>query len=164
MPEQENSPAAETSTPAAPDLTELCQELHNWFVRSDADKHVGTFTIANGNITADFLLPNQYFRIMGSVFSDGVYRYPAADLPDETFDGAVWALAIPQPVIKLAQEIQAWRAKYENADSAAMSPFNSESFGGYSYAKSGAGGATSSRATGWQGVFRSQLNRWRKLQ
>lgn len=164
MPEQENSPAAETSTPAAPDLTELCQELHNWFVRSDADKHVGTFTIANGTITADFLLPNQYFRIMGSVFSDGVYQYPAADLPDETFDGAVWALAIPQPVIKLAQEIQAWRAKYEAADSAAMSPFNSESFGGYSYTKGDSRASGNGGGTGWQEAFRSRLNRWRKLQ
>jgi len=163
MPDQVNSPAAETSTPAAPDLTELCQELHNWFVRSDADKHSGTFTIENGNITADFLLQGQYFRVMGSVFSDGVHQYPAADLTDETFDGAVWALAIPAPVIKLAQEIQAWRDKYENANSAAMSPFNSESFGGYSYSKSGAGAASASGATGWRGAFRSQFNRWRKL-
>lgn len=141
-------------------LTELCQELRNWF---DRERHVGTFTITGGNITADFLLQGQYFRIMGSVFSDGVHQYPAADLPDETFDGAVWALAIPQPVINLAQEIQGWRAKYEVAGSAAMSPFNSESFGGYSYSKSGSGGASSTGATGWQAAFRSQLNRWRKL-
>ena len=141
-------------------LTELCQELHNWF---DRERYTGTFTIEGGNITADFLQTGQYFRIIGSVFNDGIFKYGDADLTDETFDGAVWALAIPAPVIKLAQEIQAWRAKYEGVDSAAMSPFNSESFGGYSYSKSGAGGATSSGATGWRGVFRSQLNRWRKL-
>lgn len=141
-------------------LTELCQELHNWF---DRERYTGTFTIEGGNITADFLREGQYFRIIGSIFSDGVHQYPADDLPDETFEGAVWALAIPAPVIKLATEIAAWQAKYEGINSPAMSPYNSESFGGYSYAKSGAGAASASGATGWRGVFRSQLNRWRKL-
>lgn len=143
-------------------LTELCQELKNWFVR---EKYTGTFQIENGNITADFLLDGQYFRIMGSIFSDGVHRYPATDLPDETFTGSVWALAIPEPVINLATEIQAWRDKYEIADSAAMSPFASESFGGYSYSKSAGGNSSSgaSAAPGWQSVFRTRLNMWRKL-
>jgi hypothetical protein len=109
-------------------LTELCQELHNWF---DRERYTGTFTIEGGNITADFLQTGQYFRIIGSIFNDGVFKYGDADLTDETFEGAVWALAIPAPVIKLATEIAAWRVKYEGADSAAMSPFNSESFGGY---------------------------------
>ena len=149
-----------TTQERGPDLTDLCQELHNWFER---ERYTGTFAITGGGLTADFLLSGQYFRIIGSIFNDGVHKYGDADLTDETFDGAVWALAIPAPVINLAQEIQAWRDKYENANSAAMSPFNSESFGGYSYSKSGAGGATSSGATGWQGVFRSQLNRWRKI-
>lgn len=139
-------------------LTELCQELHNWF---DREQHTGTFTIENGNITADFLADGQYYRIMGSAFSDGVHQYPSSELRDETFTGAVWALAIPAPVIKLATEIEAWRVKYETADSAALSPFTSESFGGYSYTKGGnsdAGGGAS-----WQNVFRAQLNRWRKI-
>lgn len=140
-------------------LTELCQELHNWF---DLSRHFGTFTIEDGNLTADFLVPGQYFRVCGSIFSDGVHQYPAADLPSETFSGAVWALAIPQPVIKLAAEIAEWRAKYEVTDSAALSPFTSESFGGYSYTKSGStadGGTDAS----WQNAFRTRLNRWRKI-
>ena len=143
-------------------LTELCQELHNWFER---EIRTGSFTISGGNITADFLAPGQYYRIVGSVFSDGIHRYPSADLPSETFDGAVWALAIPAPVIKLATEIAAWREKYEAADSAAMSPFNSESFGGYSYSKSGAGSAQSggSSSVSWRTTFASRLNMWRKL-
>ena len=93
-------------------LTELCQELKNWF---DRERRTGAFVIENGNITADFLREGQYFRIMGSVFSDGVHQYPAAELPDETFNGAVWALAIPAPVISLATEIAAWREKNEAA-------------------------------------------------
>ena len=141
-------------------LTELCKELKNWFER---EIRTGSFTITGGNITADFLREGQYFRIMGSIFSDGVHRYPAAGLPDETFEGAVWALAIPQPVIKLAEEISAWREKYEAADSAALSPFNSESFGGYSYSKSAAGGSDGSANASWQTVFGSRLNMWRKL-
>lgn len=141
-------------------LTELCQELKNWFVR---ERHSGTFTITGGNITADFLQNGQYFRIMGSTFNDGVHQYPSSCLHDETFDGAVWALGIPAPVLRLSEEIDAWREKYEGADSAALSPFQSESFGGYSYSK---GSGSSGGATGgvsWKNAFSSRLNMWRKL-
>ena len=141
-------------------LTELCQELRNWF---DRERHFGTFTIQDGNITADFLQDGQYYRILGSVFSDGVHQYPSSELRDETFTGAVWALAIPAPVIKLATEIEAWRGKYENADSAALSPFTSESFGGYSYTKGGNSTDGSGGGASWQSAFRAQLNRWRKI-
>ena len=141
-------------------ITELCQELHNWF---DRERHTGTFTIENGNITADFLAEGQYFRIVGSVFNDGVHQHPATDLHDEKFTGAVWALAIPKPIIELASEIQKWRDKYGTADSSAMSPYTSESFGGYSYSKGGSGSSNSATSTSWQGAFRNQLNRWRKL-
>ena len=141
-------------------LTDLLQELRNWFPIA---KHTGTFTIQNGNITADFLAENQYFRIIGSIFSDGVHQYPATDLVEETFTGAVWALAIPQAVINLSTEIDAWQTKYGGADSAAMSPYNSESFGGYSYSKSGSGTGGVSAGADWKAVFSSQLNRWRKI-
>lgn len=141
-------------------LTELCQELRNWF---DCERHFGTFEIAGGNITAPFLAEGQYFRIIGSLFNDGVHQYPAYDLQAETFDGAVWALAIPQPVIKLAQEIQAWRDKYEAADSVAMSPFASESFGGYSYTKASGSSSDGSGSVTWQAAFKTRLNAWRKI-
>ena len=141
-------------------LTDLLQELRNWF---PVAKHTGEFTIQNGNITADFLANNQYFRIIGSIFSDGVHKYPATDLVDEQFTGAVWALAIPQAVINLSTEIDAWQAKYGGVDSAAMSPFNSESFGGYSYSKSGNASAGNASAADWKSVFASALNRWRKI-
>lgn len=143
-------------------LTELCQELHNYF---DHERRSGDFSIRSGNIVADFIQPGQYFRIMGSVFSDGVHRYPAADLHDENFNGAVWALAIPEPVIKLADEIQEWREKNEAIDSANMSPFQSESFGGYSYSKGSASkqSGTSGGSLSWKDVFASRMNAWRKL-
>lgn len=141
-------------------LTELCQELRNWF---DLSRHFGTFEIKDGNLTADFLAVGQYYRICGSIFNDGVHQWPTDILRDETFEGSVWALAIPEPVIKLADEIDEWREKYENADSAALSPFVSESFGGYSYTKSGSGSNADVCGASWQTAFRTRLNRWRKI-
>ena len=145
-------------------LTELCQELRNWF---ELDRRYGTFTISGGTLTADFLKPGQYYRIKGSVFNDGVHCYCESDLEaDEVFVGEVWAMAIPKAVIELDEQIDEWRAKYESADSQAMSPFQSESFGGYSYSKGNASSASGSAATtptGWKAVFASSLNRWRKI-
>lgn len=144
-------------------LTELCQELRNWF---DLDRRFGTFTISGGTLTADFLQTNQYYRIVGSVFNDGVHKYgdETDELTDETFDGAVWALAIPKEVVALANDIDEWQTKYGGADSAALSPFNSESFGGYSYSKgSGASSNSDTSNSGWQAAYASRLNKWRKI-
>lgn len=144
-------------------LTELCQELRNWF---DRERHIGTFEISGGVLTAPFLVNGQYYRIIGSIFNDGVHKRGDANdvLTDETFAGAVWSLAIPKAVINLATEIAEWQTKYGAVGSAAMSPFNSESFGGYSYSKSAGGGSSgASGASGWKAAFASRLNAWRKL-
>lgn len=109
---------------------------------------------------APFLRAGQYFRIVGSVLNDGVYQYGDCALRDETFEGAVWAMAVPSEFLRLEEEIKAWRTQYENA---ANSPFQSESFAGYSYTKSSANGNSGGSVTGWQGVFASRLNKWRKL-
>lgn len=139
-------------------LTELCAHLRNWFVRSDADRHVGTFEVVGGSIDLPWLAEGQYFRIIGSVFNDGVWQYPASELVDEKFDGAVWAMAVPPDAVSLAEEITVWEEKYRDA---AESPYQSESFGGYTYTK--ASGDTSAGGLAWSSVFRSRLNRWRKL-
>lgn len=158
-------------------LTELCQELKNWF---DLERLYGDFAITGGDITyadgtAIGLLTGQYFRIVGSVFSDGVHQYITQsntqgadanylDLTPETFSGAVWALGIPKAVVDLDAEISAWRAKYEATDSQAMSPFQSESFGGYSYSKGSSGSSGSSGSpVSWKSAFKSHLNTWRKI-
>ena len=142
-------------------LTELCQELHNWF---DRERRTGTFTIENGNLTADFLAPGQYFRIMGSIFSDGVHQFPCDDLPPETFSGEVWTLAIPREFVRDAETIEAWRAKNETADSVALSPFQSENWGGYSYNKANSSNANSGGCVPvWKTVFAPLLNKWRKM-
>ena len=143
-------------------LTELCQELHNWFER---EKRSGSFRIVDGTLEVDFLMPGQYFRVMGSIFNDGVHQYGTDTLNDEDFTGSVWSLAIPAAVIKLAEDIDAWRAKYEATDSTAMSPYMSESFGGYSYSKGSAiSGTGTGGATSWRTSFASRMNAWRKLQ
>lgn len=139
-------------------LTELCNELHNFFlVDSKKDIHEGTYTISGGAISPlDFIMEGQYFRICGSVFNDGVYQKSSADqsLEDEVFDGSVWAMAVPPAVIALAEDIKKFNA--ENKTSA----FTSESFGGYSYTK-----ATNKEgiAIKWQDAFKSELNKWRKI-
>lgn len=143
-------------------LTELCQELHNWFER---EKRSGSFRIVDGMLEADFLLPGQYFRVMGSLFNDGVHQFGNDFLNDEDFTGSVWSLAIPEAVIKLSEDIDAWRAKYEAPESSAMSPYMSESFGGYSYSKGSAiSGTGTGGATSWRTSFASRMNAWRKIQ
>lgn len=136
-------------------LSEVCHEINNYF---PTKKYFGTFTIENGTLDMPELQSGQYYRICGSVFNDGVHKYGDADLKDETFDGAVWAMAIPEEVIALSEEIDEWKAKYETAET--MSPYQSESFGGYSYTKaSGANGGTAT----WQDVFGSKLNNYRRI-
>lgn len=140
-------------------LEELMRECRNWFVAPNG-VHLGTFTIKDGSVSLPFLVSGQYFRIVGSVFNDGVYQYGAAELADETFDGAVWELLVPPAFLALAEEIQNWRDQYENA---ANSPFQSESFAGYSYTLKGDSNAQGGSAKGWRGAFGSRLANWRKL-
>ena len=137
-------------------LTELCAEVRNYFEVPNG-RHFDTFTISGGSIAPlDFLQEGQYFRIVGSVFNDGVYQYPATSLTDEVFEGAVWAMAVPPSIVALSAEIKA----YNDSDAGKPSPFTAESFGGYSYTKAtDANGAP----IGWQKAFASRLHKWRKL-
>ena len=138
-------------------LEQVLMNIRNWFPVKGGI-HSGTFTIKDGGITLPFLADGQYFRICGSVFNDGLHRYPATDLVDEEFSGAIWELAIPPAVVDLAYEIGAWQEK--NGEASA-SPYQSESFGGYSYSK-----ATDSETGGdvtWQSAFKKQLSAWRKI-
>ena len=138
-------------------LEQVLMHLNNWFL-VPGGIHEGTYTIEDGGIALPFLANGQYFRICGSVFNDGLHQYPAGDLKTETFDGTVWALAVPQAVIDLASEIEAWDKKNGEA---ASGIYQSESFGGYSYTK--ATDSASGGAVTWQSAFRSRLSAWRKL-
>lgn len=147
-------------------LSELCGYLRNYF---DRERYFGDFTITGGVIAPVDglgLLENQYIRIVGSILNDGVYQFKAEGiegLKNETFNGAIWSLAIPAEVIAIDKEIDAWQAKYGGVDSASMSPFSSESFGGYSYTKSAGAAVDGTSLSGWQSAFANRLDQWRKI-
>lgn len=137
-------------------LSEICREIRNWF---DINRIYGTFIIKDGELQIDegLLQKRQYFRIVGSVFNDGVYQYPDTSMTDETFEGAIWVMAIPEEFLQLANEIDAWCR--DNSE-LLKSPYASESYGGYSYSRAT---SASGRPANWQDTFASRLNRWKKL-
>lgn len=153
-------------------LTEVCQYLRNWFDRNQP-KFYGDFAIRDAKLFFDgadmagLLKDGQYIRIVDSTLNDGVYKFPdeLEMLSPEEFTGSVWGMAVPLEVISLAEDIEKWQSKYGDIESAAMSPYNSESFSGYSYSKSTGtySGSGESQAGTWQGVFRARLNLWRKI-
>ena len=146
-------------------LSELCQEINNWFDRNQPKIH-GTLEIFDGKITdsnfIEKIQENQYFRIIGSVFNDGVYKYTQdLTLIDEAFYGSIWFMAIPNDVIALSDEIDQWVADYGKT---VNSPYSSESFGGYSYSKaSGNSENGASSVPTWQSIYASRLNQYRKI-
>ena len=136
-------------------LDEICGYLHNWFCQEE-DILEGSYTVSEGSIALP-LANGQYFPIVGSVFNDGVYQYPAAEagLVDETFDGQIWPMAIPRQLLNLIPVIEEWQEK--NGEPSALA---SESFGGYTYSK--ATSASGGQFT-WQDAFKPRLRQWRKL-
>lgn len=140
-------------------LEEVLGSLHNWFVRSIA---AGSYTIKDGELAAQGLpvQDGQYIRIVGSVFNDGLHQWPVTGLKDEEFTGEIWLLAVPKAVEDLASAIEVWQQR--NGD-AVMSPYTSESFGGYSYTKAGSTDEGGSGTATWQDVYGKQLRRWRKV-
>lgn len=154
-------------------LEQCLTELRNWFrVRDAVDgKHPGAYTVENGGIVLPFLQNGQYFRIIGSLFSDGLYIYGETItdenhnevwLPDETFSGSIWALAIPKVILHLAKEKSEIDAKIaESTISFANSGFTSESFGGYSYSKDSTGQLAALSAQ--RDEIMKRLNMWRKI-
>lgn len=137
-------------------MWELLRYLRNFF---PLEAHEGDFEIVDGKLSGadEYLKVGQWFLISDSIFNDGVYQYGSETLTDESWTGTVTPLRIPREVVQLQEDISAWRA--EN-DSKTESPFNSESFGGYSYTR-----ATGSdgNAAGWQGAFASRLKVWRSI-
>lgn len=146
-------------------LEQLLMHLKNWFL-VPGGIHEDTYTIKDGSIALPFLENGQYFRIIGSVFNDGLYEYfdgnaicesgNEAVLTEETFEGAIWALAVPKSIISMAKEMEEWETKN---GAAVSSPYQSESFGGYSYSKTA--GKNGGAMTVWD-AFASRLNAYKK--
>ena len=153
-------------------LTEICGYLKNWF---DIDEYhrkyprlEGSFTISNNTLPEldDLLVKGQCFYIYGSFLNDGVYIYnDDLKLRDERFKGFIQSMKIPSELLNICAEIEAWQEKYGGVNSQAMSPYNSESFGGYSYSKSAGNSSNTGNVSASDPIsmFASRLNKWRKL-
>lgn len=145
-------------------IDEICAEIRNYFTY-DSDKHFGTFHIENGQIVPSLgFFPTDYIRIIGSHLNDGVHKVSDNDLTDEgDFYGAVWIMSPPNSFIRLCDEIALWQEKNGSADSVAMSPFSSESFGGYSYTKSAGNTVEGTSGISWAKVYSERLKQYRRI-
>lgn len=143
-------------------IGEICADLRNFFTYRD-DVHVGEWVIEDGAISPVIDLSTDYIRIVGSRLNDGVHKVSEMALQDEAFRGAIWVMSPPADFLALVADIEAWQEKNGALDSAAMSPFNSESFGGYSYSKSGGDSAGGSSGANWKSAFASRLKIYRRI-
>ena len=160
-------------------LEEVLQHLHNWFERDAQVVSVSGCEIARpeqategGEATqapaalpqtvSDMLQEGQWYRIEGSWLNDGLHLHPATDLVPETFDGTITIMRIPRPLLRVVEDIAEWQEKY---GAASEGPYQSESFGGYSYTIRGSAAAQdgSGGLTGWRLAFRDRLNAWRRI-
>lgn len=115
--------------------------------------------ILSGKVNFCGLNIGDYYLIEGSNRNDGLHRYGNADLIGDTLTGYVTECCIPSALLMILDEINDWQTK--NAEIVA-SPFQSESFGGYSYTKANGNGG-SGAADSWQSAFASRLRIWRKI-
>lgn len=121
----------------------------------------GEFQASGGTMAVPGLKDGQWFWIECSSLNDGLHQYPADDLEDETFEGRVVFLRVPRAFQELCADIEAWTA--ENAK-ALDGPYDSESFGGYSYNKARGGSQGNETALdGWKLHFAAELRPYRKL-
>lgn len=146
-------------------LEEAMRYVNNRFDRDRDGVAIGSlngeFTASGGSMFVPGLKDGQWFWVEGSDLNDGLHQYPADDLVDETFKGRVVFLRVPKAFRELADEIEEWCTA--NAD-AIGGPYQSESFGGYSYSKA-TGGTQGNEmpAAAWQVQFGARLRPYRKL-
>lgn len=137
-------------------IEDVMRKCNNFFVTET--RVSGEIQIKGGAVINSLpFIDNQYVWIVGSTLNDGVHQVPLDDLSDEIFDGEIIGLAPPKAFLKLVSDIDEWQKKFGvEADS----PYQSESFNGYSYTKKSSGTESS---INWQSQFKSQLSKWRKI-
>ena len=135
-------------------LEKIIAYLNNDFRVSDDEPETHEWEIVGGTLTVPDVREGQYVRIFGSLFNDGVRKYPLTRLTDESFTGCVIPLAIPRVILTLAEEIETWSAKNK------PTAFTGESFGGYAYSKATKANGT---AAGWREVFADDLKPYKKM-
>lgn len=134
-------------------VPELCEFTHNYFDRGD-NAISGTFAFEPDTMP-EGVAKGQYFRVIGSVFNDGVHKAGDADLTTETFSGVVQPMRVPPAFVALALTI----TEYDKSIPAG-GKYSSQSFNGWSGTlATGEGGLP---ATGID-RYRTEINRWRKL-
>lgn len=146
-------------------LSEICAEIKNYFVYEN-DKYIGDWTIKDGVIIPSIDFPTDYIRVVGSRLNDGVHKLSDENdtFNDESFHGAIWIMSPPNHFLALVEEIESWQEKNGTASSINMSPFQSESFGGYSYSKAtGSGASGGSSVPTWQSQYASRLKLYRRI-
>lgn len=141
-------------------MEEVLRYLNNYFFRF---KETGKFTIKDNKITGlkGNYLNSQYLLIEGSVFNDGVIEVVSSingeitlEKPfNEEFEGIVYSLAIPQTIINLVEEINAWKRDNKKTD------IITESFEGYSYTRANSNG----QIITWKDIFKEELRGYRKI-
>lgn len=155
-------------------LGRVLEHIHNWFARETLS--LPGCEVVGGQLPAsvsESVPVGAWYRLEGSYLNDGLHLRGDEDegLTDETFDGTLTVLAVPKELLAVVDEISDWVAANAEARSkAAASPYQSESFGGYTYTvrsdltgrSSGSSGGNGG-LTGWQAAFRSDLNPYRRL-
>jgi len=152
-------------------MIDIMKEIKNFFI---ASVEYGDFAIENGilSVNEDYLIGQYIYipgavqrsnEVVGSVLNEGIYLaqdtlITLAGVQDEVWTGAVCGLAIPQDFIELANEIAVFQA--EASKSPATGALQSESYGGYQYARAVA--ASGLPAT-WRDVYAGRLNKYRRL-
>jgi hypothetical protein len=157
----------------------VLRQLNNYFVQDWRD---GDFVVSEGELslpflvsgtggyttlidtqgnqyTVPFLVEGQYLRITGSLANNGVYQFingKISGLTDETFRGRVISLAIPKELTEIVGDMEKWVKEY---GAFTKNPYQSESFGGYSYTKKANSNASS--VTVWT-AFESELKPFRQ--
>jgi hypothetical protein len=146
-------------------IESLLREINNFFVR---DRYTGD-SISSKAIGIDGTenyIAGQYVYLSGTALSDGVYKISTVDSDEIVLDEEVvgdlknesgsdfyiYTLAIPNALLKLKTEIEAFKETRAKA-------VDSESLGDYSVKySSGNQGDTS-----WKGAFESELNEYRLM-
>ena len=145
-------------------IDQVCAYINNYFTHEKGRPiccKKGTFRVARGTLSLDFLKAGNYFLIKGSDFNDGIHIYPDADLVDEEFEGKVYKMRPLPDFLKLVGEITDWQEKY---GAMSVNPYSSETFEGYSYKKAQSYASSGGdMCSSWQTIFEPRLQRYRKL-
>ena len=112
-------------------VEEVMRYCRNFFISGTRVSNI--FHVKGGKIVESLpFIDNQFVWITGSTLNDGIYQMPITDLFDEEFNGEIIGLKPPKAFLSLVDEITKWQDKYSDT---VTSPYQSESFNGYSYSK-----------------------------